>query len=150
MNVYSFTYTLHHVLLLKLMSTFDFDRSRTLQNFIFLATVSSPVAERPGIRYDFYKGTAGVHSYEVQSMMADLKRNDMLCLDRLSLTHEGREFYYQVASLLRYERFPDHCMKLALRYQDNLWRVNHEVLFHPLFRKGKTGRKISFPVAGRI
>ncbi|MDW7652468.1 MAG: hypothetical protein SCK29_04530 [Bacillota bacterium] len=147
MTVYSFTYTLHHVLMLKLLSTFKFDRPRTVHNFLFLATASSPPGERPGIRYDFYKGSAGVHSFEVQSILADLQKNDMLVPDRLSLTREGREFYYQVASLLRYERFPDYCMKLALRYQDSLWRVNHEVLFHPLFRKEKTGRKIALPVA---
>jgi hypothetical protein len=147
MTVYSFTYTLHHVLLLKLLSTFNFDQPRTVHNFLFLATASSSVAERPGIRYDFYKGTAAVHSFEVQSILSDLKKNEMLAADRLAVTREGREFYYQVASLLRYERFPDHCMKVALRYQNNLWRVNHEVIFHPLFRKGKTGRKIVLPVA---
>lgn len=147
MNVYSFTYTLHHVLLLKLLATFNFDRTRTIHNFLFLATASSSPDERPGIRYDFYKGTTGVHSFEVQGIFTDLKKSDMLVPEQLALTGEGREFYYQVASLLRYERFPDHCMRLALRYQDNLWRVNHEVLFHPLFRKGKTGRKIILPVA---
>jgi hypothetical protein len=133
--------------MLKMLSTFKFDRPRTIHNFMFLATVSSPPGERPGIRYDFYKGSTGVHSFEVQSILADLQKNDMLVPDRLALTREGREFYYQVASLLRYERFPDYCMKLALRYQDNLWRVNHEVLFHPLFRKERAGRKIVLPVA---
>lgn len=146
MTVYSFTYTLHHVLILKLFATFPFERSRTLHNFLFLATASSVAGERPGIRYDFYKGTSGVHSFEVQGILADLKENNMIVPERLSLTREGREFYYQVASLLRYEKFPDHCMKLALRYEDNLWRVNHEVLFHPLFRKVKAGRKIALPV----
>jgi hypothetical protein len=147
MTVFSFTYTLHHVLLMKLMITFAFDRPRTVHNFLFLAAASSPPEQRPGIRYDFYKGTAGVHSFEVQSILDDLAKNKMILPQRLALTQEGREFYYQVASLLRYERFPEHCMKVALRYQDNLWRVNHEILFHPLFRKEKTGRKIAMPVA---
>jgi hypothetical protein len=147
MTVYSFSYTLHHVLLLKLMCTFTFDRPRTVHNFLFLASASSPADQRSGIRYDFYKGTAGVHSFEVQSILDDLKKNKMVVPGRLSLTGEGREFYYQVASLLRYERFPEHCMKVALRYQENIWRVNHEILFHPLFRKEKTGRKIALPVA---
>ncbi|MCW3491408.1 hypothetical protein [Dethiobacter alkaliphilus] len=147
MTVYSFTYTLHHVLVLKLFATFTFDRPRTLHNFLFLATAASSPVERPGIRYDFYKGSSGVYSFEVQSIVADLRKNKMILPDRLSLTREGRDFYYQVASLLRYEKFPDHCMKLALRYDDNLWRVNHEVMFHPLFRKGKTGRKFVLPVA---
>jgi len=147
LNVYSFTYTLHHVLMLKMLATFNFDRPRTLHNFLFLATASTPAGERPGIRYDFYKGTSGVHSFEVQGILNDLRKNEMILPDRLCLTRESREFYYQVASLLRYERFPDHCMRLALRYNDSLWRVNHEVLFHPLFRKVKTGRKIILPVA---
>ncbi len=146
MSVYSFTYTLHHVLLLKLLCTFNFDRPRTIHNFLFLATVSCPPAERSCIRYDFYRGVAGVHSFEVQSIISDLQKNDLLQKDRFALSKEGREFYYQVASLLRYERFPEHCMRLALRYQENLWRVNHEVLFNPLFRKTKTGRKIVLPV----
>ncbi len=146
MSVYSFTYTLHHVLILKLLSAFNFERSRTMHNFLFLATVSSPPSERSCIRYDFYKGTTGVHSFELQSMLADLQKNDLLLSDRLSLTKEGREFYYQVASLLRYERFPEHCMRVALRYQDSLWRINHEILFNPLFRKAKTGRKITLPL----
>lgn len=150
MSVYSFTYTLHHVLLLKLLATFNFERPRTIHNFMFLATASSPLADRPGIRYDFYKGAGGAHSFELQGVLDDLKKNEMLQPGLLALTREGREFYYQVASLLRYERFPDHCLKLALRYQDAFWRVNHEVLFHPLFKKVKTGRKIILPVAGLL
>ncbi|MBS4021205.1 MAG: hypothetical protein KGZ79_02110 [Dethiobacter sp.] len=146
MSVYSFTYTLHHVLLLKLLSAFNFDRQRTMHNFLFLATASSQPSERSCIRYDFYKGTTGVHSFEVQSIISDLDKNDLLQSERFALSREGREFYYQVASLLRYERFPEHCMRVALRYQDNLWRINHEVLFNPLFRKAKTGRKIVLPV----
>lgn len=145
MSVYSFTYTLHHVLLLKLFCTFHFDRPRTVHNFLFLASASSPAGERAGIRYDFYKCAVGVHSFEVQSILSDLTKSGLIQLERLSPTREGREFYYQVASLLRYERFPEHCMRLALRYQDNLWRVNHEVFFHPLFRKVKAGRKIILP-----
>ncbi len=146
MNVYSFTYTLHHVLVLKLLATFNFDRLRTIHNFLFLAAASSNAGERLGIRCDFYKGVTGVHSFEVQGVITDLEKNDLLVPERPVLTGEGREFYYQIASLLRNERFSDHCMRLALRYQDNLWRVNHEVLFHPLFRKEKTGRKITFPL----
>jgi hypothetical protein len=145
MKAYSFTYTLHHVLLLKLLSSFEFRSSRTVHNFLFLATVSCLPGERSLLRYDFYKGLAGVHSFEVQGILSDLAKNGLLAPERLTLNSAGREFYYQVSSLLRYERFPEHCLRLALRYQDNLWRVNHEVLFHPLYRKVKAGRKIAVP-----
>ena len=146
MSVYSFTYTLHHVLLLKLLATFPFDRARTIHNFLFLAAANCPAASRSGIRYEFYKSASGVHSFEVQSFINDLRKGDMLQGDTLNLSKEGRDFYYQVASLLRYERFPEHCVRMALNYQDSLWRVNHEVVFHPLFRKSKTGRKIQLPL----
>jgi len=146
MTVSSFTYTLQHILLLKLLSTFTFGRPRTVHNFFFLAALSCPAAERLGHRYEFYKGASAVYSFELQSILADLKKGEMICPQRMMLTREGREFYYQLAALLRYEQFPAHCMKLALRYQDSLWRVNHEVLFHPLFRKGKIGRKITMPL----
>ncbi len=145
MKVYSFTYTLHHVMLLKLLSAFEFRCARTVHNFLFLATVSCQPGERSALRYDFYKSSGGVHSFEVQAILSDLAKNGLLSPGDLALNREGREFYYQVASLLRYERFPEHCLRLALRYQDNLWRVNHEVLFHPLFRKVKAGRKIALP-----
>lgn len=147
MSVYSFTYTLHHILLLKLLASFPFDRTRTIHNFLFLAAASTPAAQRVGIRYEFYKGSSGVHSFEIQSFLDDLKKGDMLQDNTLTLSKEGRDFYYQVASLLRFERFPDHCIKLALNYQDSLWRVNHEVIFHPLFRKCKAGRKIQLSLA---
>ncbi|MBS3898815.1 MAG: hypothetical protein KGZ41_06050 [Dethiobacter sp.] len=146
MLVSSFSYTLQHILLLKLLSTFTFSRPRTVHNFFFLATLSCPAAERAGHRYDFYKGASAVYSFELQNILTDLNKGGMICPQRMVLTREGREYYYQLASLLRYEQFPAHCMKLALRYQDNLWRVNHEVLFHPLFRKGKSGRKIIMPL----
>jgi len=145
MKVYSFTYTLHHVLLLKLLSSFEFTCARTLHNFLFLATASCLPGERSVLRYDFYKSNTGVHCFEVQGILADLSKNGLLTSGCLKLNREGKEFYYQVSSLLRYERFPEHCLRLALRYQDNLWRVNHEVLFHPLFRKVKAGRKIALP-----
>ena len=146
MSVYSITYTLHHILILKLLATFNFERPRTVHNFLFLATISSSLNERPCMRYDFYKGSTGVYSFEIQSIISDLLKNDMILADRLVPSVEGREFYYQVGTLLRYERFPEHCMQVALRYEDNLWRINHEVLFNPLFRKTKTGRKIALPV----
>ncbi|MCR3923360.1 MAG: hypothetical protein NUK65_12735, partial [Firmicutes bacterium] len=127
-----------------LITTFPFDRTRTIHNFLFLAAATCPPMERAGIRYEFYKSTAGVHSFEIQGFLSDLQKGDLLEADVLALTKEGRDFYYQVASLLRYERFPEYCMKMALKYQDNLWRINHEIVFHPLFRKGRAGRKISF------
>ncbi|HAA38396.1 MAG TPA: hypothetical protein DCE00_05940 [Firmicutes bacterium] len=145
MSLYSFTYTLHHVLLLKLIANFPFDRARTLHNFLFLAAANTPAAERIGINYEFYRGAASVYSFEIQGFLTDLKRGALLQTDTLALTKEGRDFYYQVASLLRYERFPAYCMNLAAQYQHNLWRVNHEIIFHPLFRKCKVGRKISLP-----
>lgn len=147
MVVYTFNYTLHHVLLLQLLATFNFDRSRTIHNFLFLATASSNTNERAAVHYDFYKGSAGVHSFEIQNILSDLYKSKLIFPEHFSLSRDGREFYYRIASLLRYERFPDHCMRLALCYKDNLWRVNHEVLFHPLFRKVKTGRKIALPGA---
>lgn len=147
MAIYSFTYTLHHVLILKLLTSFDFDRPRTLHNFLFLVTAGIPASERACIRYDFYKGTSGAHSFEVQSILTDLQKNKLLLPGRFMPSGEGKEFYYQLASLLRYERFPEHCVQMAMKYRDNLWRVNHEVLFHPVFRKTKTGRKIILPAA---
>lgn len=146
MTVYSFTYTLHHVLILKLLSAFSFDRPKTLHNFLFMVAVNTPATERACIRYDFYKGTSSVHSFEVQSILSDLQKNKLLLPNRFAPSGEGREFYYRLASLLRYERFPEHCVQTALQYRDNLWRVNHEVLFHPVFRKTKTGRKLILPV----
>jgi hypothetical protein len=145
MTVYSFTYTLQHILFLKLLSAFSFDRPKTMHNFLFLATASSPANERSNIRYDFFKGNCGVHSFEVQSILSDLDKNGLILPDQFMPSGEGREMYYQVSSLLRYERFPDHCMRVALKYRDNLWRINHEILFHPVFRKTKRGRKIILP-----
>ncbi|HHX74275.1 MAG TPA: hypothetical protein GX699_05155 [Firmicutes bacterium] len=147
MNGYAFTYTLHHVLLLKLLAALPFDRVRTLHNFFFLALANCPAAQCSGIRYEFYKGATGVHSFEIQSFVDDLKKSGLVCEEALALTKAGREFYCQVASLLHYERFPAYCLQLAGNYRDSLWRVNHEVIFHPLFRKSKTGRKILLPPA---
>ncbi|NLZ38306.1 MAG: hypothetical protein GX893_01685 [Firmicutes bacterium] len=147
MSIYPFTYTLHHILLLKLLAAFPFERARTLHNFLFLAVANSPPAQRVGIRYQFYKGTTGVHSFEIESFLNDLKKGEFLNKEDLRLTKEGHDFYSQVASLLRYESFSQYCLQLALKYQNNLWQVNHEVMFHPLFRKSKTGRKIILPVA---
>ncbi|NLM45698.1 MAG: hypothetical protein GX200_02710 [Firmicutes bacterium] len=147
MNGYTFTYTLHHVLLLKLLAAFPFDRPRTLHNFLFLALANCPAAQRSGICYEFYKGVTGVHSFEIQGFLDDLVKSGLVCKNVPALTKAGREFYSQVASLLHFERFPAYCLQLAGNYRDSLWRVNHEVFFHPLFRKGKTGRKILLPPA---
>jgi hypothetical protein len=137
----------HHVLLLKLLVAFPFDRVRTLHNFLFLAMANCPAAHRSGIRYEFYKGATGAHSFEIQSFLDDLIKSGLVCANALALTKVGREFYSQVATLLYFERFPAYCLQLAGNYRDSLWRVNHEVFFHPLFRKSKTGRKIMLPPA---
>ena len=63
MSLYSFTYTLHHVLLLK-FTNFPFDRARTAQ--FSLAAANTPAAERIGINYEFYRGAASVYSFPIQ------------------------------------------------------------------------------------
>ncbi len=138
----TFTYTLYHVFLLKLLLSYPFDDARTIHNLLFLAKVNAG-SLRPRLIYDFYKSRQGAYSFEVDSHMKDLIKSNLVEKDRLSPSREGRDFYYQVASLLRYELFPDHCSRVASQYQDQLWRVNHEVFFHPLFRKARPGRKIS-------
>lgn len=141
-TAYTFTYTLYHVFLLKLLLSFPFENKKTLHNFLFLAKVNAG-SLRPRLIYDFYKSRQGAYSFEVDGHMKDLAHSNLMEKDALTLSKEGREFYYQVASLLRYELFPDHCTRIASQYQNQMWRVNHEVFFHPLYRKARPGRKIN-------
>ncbi len=138
----TFTYTLYHVFLLKLLISFSFADKRTLHNFLFLAKVTSGTV-KPRLAYDFYKSRLGAYSFEVDSHLQDLSKSNLITEDTLVPSKEGREFYYQVASLLRYEFFPDHCTRVASGYEDKMWRVNHEVFFQPYFRKARLGRKIT-------
>ncbi len=142
MKVKTYTYTLHHVFILKMLLTYTFDEPRTLHNFLFLAKACAG-SLRSRFLYGFHKSRLGPYSFEIDGHLRDLRKNKLLEEEMLLPTKEGREFYYQVASLLKYELFPEHCYKMATHYQGQLWRVNHEVLFHPLFRKARQGRKIN-------
>lgn len=145
-NMTTLTYSLQHILLLKLLALFPFDKRRTIHNFLFLALAKVPANYRVGVSYDFYKGALGVHSFQIQGYLNDLWKGELLLPGSLSLSRGGLDLYYRTAPLLRYEYFPEHCVKTALQYKNNLWRVNHEVIFHPLYRNCKRGRKIVLPI----
>ncbi len=140
MSLYTYTYNLYHIFLLGLLLTHSFQDERTLHNFLFLAKAGAGSLKTRFI-YDFYKCRQGVYSFEADSHLRDLRKSDFLD-HSLAPLKGGQEFYGQVATLLKYELFPDYCMRMINRYEGQLWRINHEVFFHHSYRKTRLGRKI--------
>lgn len=135
-------YTLNHILLLRLMMVFPFEKIKTLHNFLYLAASQSSDCPRPFI---FIKLRSGAYSFEIQKVLSEFKRADFLMEnENLKLNDQGREIYYSFAHVLKYHKFPQNCLNMAEKYGKNLWQVNHEILFDRKFREKKVGEKIIF------
>jgi len=133
-------YTLNHILILRLIMIYPFEKIKTLHNFLYLAASRSSDCPRPFI---FIKLKSGAYSFEIQKVLGEFKRSEFL-VENLKLNDQGREIYYSFAYVLKYHRFPQNCLKMAEKYGDNLWRVDHEILFDQKFREKKVGDKIIF------
>lgn len=133
-------YTLNHILLLRLMMVFPFEKLKTLHNFLFLAAVRSCDCPRP---FTFIKLKNGTYSFEIQKVLAEFKRSDYMG-DHLKLNDKGREIYYSFAHVLKYHKFPQHCLNMVQDYGQNVWRVDHEILFEQKFQEKRVGDKIIF------
>lgn len=147
MSFQGFSYTLPQILMLKLLSSFAFPRSRTIHNLIFLSTVGSLSENRPALFNRFFKSRRGVYSYEVDRVLRDLKARGYV-KDDTALTEQGRELHNRIGFLLRNDYFTDRCLALARGYRGNLWRIDHEILFHPVYRRARPGRKVELKARG--
>lgn len=140
----SLSYTLNHILLLRLLMAFPFKKVKTLHNFLYIAAAKSKVKDYPAA-YVFIKLKNGAFNYQAHKIIEDFKRADFFSeTDNLFLNKQGKEIYYSFAPVLKYHKFPQVCLNLANNYGNNLWQVNHEIYFNPSFKEKKVGEKIIF------
>ena len=140
----SVSYTLNHILLLKLLMDYPFRKTKTLHNFLYIAAAKSKVKDYPAA-YVFIKLKSGAFNYQAQKIMQDFKRAGFLSeMGNLTLSKQGKEIYYSFAPVLKYHKFPQTCLNFASDYGENLWQVNHEILFNGSFKEKKVGEKIIF------
>ncbi|PKM78963.1 MAG: hypothetical protein CVU88_08250 [Firmicutes bacterium HGW-Firmicutes-13] len=136
------SYTLNHVLVLRLLMVGSFKKVKTLHNFLYLAASKNKIRDFPKPLI-FIKLKSGVFNLDAQIILEELKKADYI-EDTLSLNDYGRQLYYSYAPLLKYHKFPQSCLDMLRDYGCNLWQVNHEILFDPQFKKKRVGDKIIF------
>lgn len=135
-------YTVQHVLILRLLMSYEFDSQTTLQNLLFLATSETPGRHQLGF-YDFIRRRSGAFSSAVHSILEELKREKLISRPGLSLSNKGREVYYSLApSLLPFSDFGERCNDIAARCGDKVVLVNRAILLNLMFRRAKIGQRI--------
>ena len=136
------SFSIQHVLLMRLLIQFNINSPGTLHNLLFLVEAESLDRHDLGF-YDFVRTKSGVFSRSVQSVLEQMVRNKYLVRQNLAITELGRETYYLLATALRpFEDYPDRSFAIMRRYKEEASALNRALQTNVLYRKVKVGEKI--------
>lgn len=139
------SFTVQHVLVLRLINNYVFETSRSLHNLLFL--VSAEKTDRQQMCfYDFVRTGNGAYSYGINRMLEDLRREKLIVGEGLHITAKGRDIYGNLASALSpFAPFCDLCEDMVERYGGNPEDLNQVVFRNIPFRRAKVGDRIFYP-----
>lgn len=136
------SFSVQHVLLMRLLIQFEIRNPGALHNLLFLAEAESLKRHDLGF-YDFARTKTGVFSRSVHIILEEMIRNKYLERKSFKLTEHGRETYYLLATALRpFEEYADRCFTVMRRYKEDAAGMNRALKTNVLYRKAKVGEKI--------
>jgi len=139
------SYTVQHVLILRLLMCYSFKSARSLHNLLFLVSAEKMDRQQLGF-YDFIRTRTGAHSRVIQRILEDLKKERLYERPGLRITDKGRTIYANLgASLKPFSSFWNLCIEIVDRYGGNPENLNKAVFYHLAFRRARIGERILLP-----
>jgi hypothetical protein len=141
------SYTVQHVLVLRLMARYPFQSVYTLHNLLFL--VSAEKAERQQLGfYDFVRTKTGAYSRVLRRIIEELKKEKLVEVSDkgLQVTPKGKTIAENLCSSLGpFMSFWNLCVDVVVRYGDDPENLNRAVFNHLVFRRAKLSEYIFLP-----
>lgn len=139
------TFTLQHILILKLMIQYNIPSSTVLHYILFLASADSKEKDELGF-YDFIKTKTGVYSKFLNGIITSLDNHGLISRKNFSITEEGKEIYYQLFTALQgFDSYPNTIKQIIHRLgNSDEHKLLKEMNTYIVYRKCRTGFKI-FP-----
>lgn len=136
------SYTVQHVLILRLLMCYSFESARSLHNLLFLVSAEKTERWQLGF-YDFVRTRTGAHSRIIQRVLGDLKKEKLIKGPGLRLTDKGRAIYSNLgASLNPFSSFWSLCVDVVERYGGKPENLNKAIFYNLIFRRAKVGERI--------
>lgn len=136
------TYSVQHILILRLLIQFPCSSYKHLQNMLFLASAQNTNRHNLGF-YDFIRTKNGVFSETIFLILQDFIKHRLVLPKENQVTNEGLDIYYALAGLLKFfDDYPDRCTLIWYQSEEKLTGLENLVYNNLTFRKAKLGRKI--------
>lgn len=138
------SYTVQHVLVLRLLVCYPFQSMYTLHNLLFLVSAEKTERQQLGF-YDFVRTRTGAYSRVLRRITEELKREKLVeTTDKgIQITPKGRLTYENLGSSLSpFSSFWNQCEDVVARYGDDPENLNRAVFNHLVFRRAKLSEYI--------
>lgn len=141
------SYTMQHVLVLRLLVSYPFQSAYTLHNLLFLVSAGKAERQQLGF-YDFVRTRTGAYSRVLRRVIEELKKEKLVDVsDRgIQITPKGKTTYENLGSSLGpFSSFWNLCVGMVACYGDNPENLNRAVFDHLVFRRAKLSEYIFMP-----
>ncbi len=141
------SYTVQHVMVLRLLMCYSFQSVYTLHNLLFMVSAEKTDRQQLGF-YDFVRTRTGAYSRVLRRVIEELKREKLVEASDKSfqITPKGKIIYENLGSSLGpFSLFWNLCVDLVARYGDDPENLNRAVFNHLIFRRAKLREYIFLP-----
>jgi hypothetical protein len=142
------SFTVQHVLVLRLIISYPFQSVYTLHNLLFLVSAEKTERQQLGF-YDFIRTKTGAYSRVLRRIVEELKREKLVeVTDKgaVQITPKGKAIYENLASSLGpFSSYWNLCADVVNRYGGNPEYLNKAVYNHLVFRRAKLSEYIFLP-----
>lgn len=141
------SYTVQHVLVLRLLTSYSFQSVYPLHNLLFLVSAEKTERQQLGF-YDFVRTKTGAYSRVLRRILEELKKEKLVeVTDKgIQITPKGKTIGENLnSSLGPFSNFWNRCMDVVARYGDNPENLNQAVFNHLVFRRAKLSEYIFLP-----
>lgn len=141
------SYTVQHVLVLRLLMSYSFQSVYPLHNLLFLVSAEKTERQQLGF-YDFVRTKTGAYSRVLRRILEELKKEKLIeVTDKsIQITPKGKTIGENLnSSLGPFSSFWNLCMDVVARYGNNPENLNRAVFNHLVFRRAKLSEYIFLP-----
>jgi hypothetical protein len=141
------SYTVQHVLVLRLLMCYSIQSVYTMHNLLFLVSAEKTERQQLGF-YDFMRTKTGAYSRVLRRIIEELKKEKLVDVSDkgVQITPKGRTIYENLGSSLGpFSYFWNLCVDVVARYGNDPENLNRAVFNHLVFRRVKLSEYIFLP-----